>query len=166
MLVCSHLAWPRTTLTFAPVVAALNILVVSFFSRCVSIPFILFYFLQTLVTITFVGGLWFFGKRIISCCWRTNIHLGLVGAIALVFLSYNIAKVYGHTSRDLRRLGKPYVNFFFILEAQLLLDSVTRSPLYSIYGEIIAGVAVIRAFGASTTFLREMFRRVDTNTSP
>lgn len=46
------------------------------------------------------------------------------------------------------------------------LDSVTRSPLYSIYGEAIAGVAVIRAFGASTKFLREMLRRVDTNSSP
>ncbi|KAF8595167.1 P-loop containing nucleoside triphosphate hydrolase protein [Ceratobasidium sp. AG-I] len=88
--------------------------------------------LVTLVTITFVGGIWFF-----------------MGAVALVILSYNVAKVYGQTSRDLRRL-----------------DSVTRSPLYSIYGETIAGVTVIRAFGASTKFLREMFRRVDTNSSP
>ncbi|KAG8756216.1 hypothetical protein FRC12_010637, partial [Ceratobasidium sp. 428] len=67
----------------------------------------------------------------------------------MAFISYQIAKVYGQTSRDLRRL-----------------DSVTRSPLYSIYGETIAGVSVIRAFGASTMFLREMFRRVDTNAAP
>jgi hypothetical protein len=40
-------------------------------------------------------------------------------------------------------------------------DSVTRSPLYSIYGETIAGVTVIRAFGASSKFLRDMFRCVD-----
>lgn len=45
-------------------------------------------------------------------------------------------------------------------------DSVTRSPLYSIYGETIAGVTVIRAFGASSTFLRDMFRCADTNASP
>lgn len=45
-------------------------------------------------------------------------------------------------------------------------DSVTRSPLYSIYGETIAGVTVIRAFGASSVFLREMLRCVDTNACP
>ena len=43
-----------------------------------------------------------------------------------------------------------------------LPDSVTRSPLYSIYGETIAGVPVIRAFGASSKFLRDMLRCVDT----
>lgn len=29
------------------------------------------------------------------------------------------------------------------------LDSVTRSPLYSLFGETVSGVAVLRAFGAS-----------------
>lgn len=56
-----------------------------------------------------------------------------------------VGKVYGQTSRDMRRL-----------------DSVTRSPLYSIYGETIAGVTVLRAFGASTKFMRDMLRCVDT----
>lgn len=42
------------------------------------------------------------------------------------------------------------------------LDSVTRSPLYSIYGETIAGVTVLRAFGAGSKFLRDMLRCVDT----
>ena len=37
-----------------------------------------------------------------------------------------------------------------------------RSPLYSIYGETIAGVPIIRAFGASSKFLREMLKCVDT----
>ncbi|KAI0066796.1 multidrug resistance-associated ABC transporter [Artomyces pyxidatus] len=46
------------------------------------------------------------------------------------------------------------------------IDSVTRSPLYSIYGETISGVTIIRAFGASSKFLRDMLRCVDTNTSP
>ena len=45
---------------------------------------------------------------------------------------------------------------------QPILDSVSRSPLYSIYGETIAGVTIIRAFGASTKFLRDMLRCVDT----
>lgn len=60
-----------------------------------------------------------------------------------------MAKVYGQTSRDMRRL-----------------DSVTRSPLYSLYGEAIAGVTIVRAFGAGTKFLRDMLKNVDTNTNP
>lgn len=43
-----------------------------------------------------------------------------------------------------------------------LPDSVTRSPLYSIYGETISGVTVLRAFGASSKFLRDMLCCVDT----
>ncbi|KAJ1311227.1 hypothetical protein OPQ81_009727 [Rhizoctonia solani] len=88
--------------------------------------------LVTFVTVTYVGGIRFF---VLAC---------IMGV-----LYFNVSKVYGQTSRDMRRL-----------------DSVTRSPLYSIYGETIAGVTVIRAFGASSMFLREMFRCVDTNASP
>ncbi|CAE6528569.1 unnamed protein product [Rhizoctonia solani] len=88
--------------------------------------------LITLATVTYVGGIRFFAL-----------------ACIMGMLYYNISKVYGQTSRDMRRL-----------------DSVTRSPLYSIYGETIAGVTVIRAFGASSMFLREMLRCVDTNASP
>ncbi|KAG9126425.1 hypothetical protein FRC07_003485 [Ceratobasidium sp. 392] len=86
----------------------------------------------TFITVTYVGGLRFF-----------------ILASIMGMLYYNVSKVYGQTSRDMRRL-----------------DSVTRSPLYSIYGETIAGVTVIRAFGASSTFLRDMLRCVDTNASP
>ncbi|KAG9104879.1 hypothetical protein FRC06_006704 [Ceratobasidium sp. 370] len=86
----------------------------------------------TFITVTYVGGLRFF-----------------ILASIMAGLYYNVSKVYGQTSRDMRRL-----------------DSVTRSPLYSIYGETIAGVTVIRAFGASSTFLRDMLRCVDTNASP
>ncbi|KAF9023271.1 ATP-binding cassette transporter [Hymenopellis radicata] len=86
----------------------------------------------TLMTISVVGGLPF-----------------IVAALLLSSIYYNVAKIYGQTSRDLRRL-----------------DSVTRSPLYSMYGETIAGVAIIRSFGASSKFLRDMLRCVDTNTNP
>ncbi|KAG2008510.1 ATP-binding cassette transporter [Coprinopsis cinerea AmutBmut pab1-1] len=73
-----------------------------------------------------------------------------IAAIAVLGVLYwNAAKIYGQTSRDMRRL-----------------DSVSRSPLYSIYGETISGVPVLRAFGASTKLLREMLRCVDTNSNP
>ncbi|PFH48697.1 hypothetical protein AMATHDRAFT_5550 [Amanita thiersii Skay4041] len=95
----------------------------------------LMYFLSatvTICTVSYVGGPAFIFATFI---------LGIV--------YYNVAKIYGQTSRDMRRL-----------------DSVYRSPLYSIYGETIAGVTVLRAFGASSKFLREMLRCVDTNSTP
>ncbi|PIL23137.1 ATP-binding cassette transporter [Ganoderma sinense ZZ0214-1] len=86
----------------------------------------------TFVTVSVVGGPLFF-----------------IAGIFFGFIYFSVAKVYGQTSRDMRRL-----------------DSVTRSPLYSIYGETIAGVAVVRAFGASSKFLRDMMRCADTNANP
>ncbi|KAI0331721.1 multidrug resistance-associated ABC transporter [Cubamyces sp. BRFM 1775] len=88
--------------------------------------------LTTFITVSVVGG-----------------PLFIVAAIIFGFLYYSVGKVYGQTSRDMRRL-----------------DSVTRSPLYSIYGETIAGVTVLRAFGASSKFLRDMLRCADTNSNP
>ncbi|CAK5268756.1 unnamed protein product, partial [Mycena citricolor] len=55
--------------------------------------------ITTIVTISFVGGVPF-----------------IVATILTGIFYYNVAKVYGQTSRDMRRL-----------------DSVTRSPLYSMY---------------------------------
>jgi hypothetical protein len=75
-------------------------------------------------------------------------------------------QIYGQTSRDMRRLGrsqclKSSVNFGLTPS-----DSVTRSPLYSIYGETISGVTILRAFGASSKFLRDMLKCVDTVGTP
>ncbi|KIJ23785.1 hypothetical protein M422DRAFT_275570 [Sphaerobolus stellatus SS14] len=88
--------------------------------------------ITTIVAVTYVGGLPF-----------------LLAITVLGYFYYNVAKVYGQTSRDMRRL-----------------DSVTRSPLYSLYGETISGVTILRAFGAGSKFLRDMLRNVDTNTNP
>ncbi|KAJ7717035.1 multidrug resistance-associated ABC transporter [Mycena metata] len=88
--------------------------------------------ITTIFTISFVGGIPF-----------------IIASVVTGIFYYNVAKVYGQTSRDMRRL-----------------DSVTRSPLYSMYSETIAGVAILRAFGASSKFLRDMLRCVDTNSNP
>lgn len=40
---------------------------------------------------------------------------------------------------------------------------MTRSPMYSMFGETVAGVAVIRAFGCSTLALQQMMQLADTN---
>lgn len=73
--------------------------------------------------------------------WRFGIAFCLV-----LVVYYRSGSVYGQASRDMRRL-----------------DSVTRSPLYSLFGETVSGVAVIRAFGASTIALGQMMRLADTN---
>ena len=43
-----------------------------------------------------------------------------------------------------------------------ILASTSRSPLYALYGETVAGVTIIRAFGASSKFLSDMIRHIDT----
>ncbi|KAJ7785356.1 multidrug resistance-associated ABC transporter [Mycena maculata] len=88
--------------------------------------------ITTIITISFVGGIPF-----------------VVASLLTGIFYYNVAKVYGQASRDMRRLGK-----------------LTRSPLYSMYSETIAGVAILRAFGAPSKFLRDMLRCVDTNSNP
>jgi ABC-type multidrug transport system fused ATPase/permease subunit len=70
----------------------------------------------------------------------------IVALLCVAGLYYKAGSVYGQASRDMRRL-----------------DSVTRSPLYSLFGETVSGVAVIRAFGASTVALAQMMKLSDTN---
>lgn len=70
--------------------------------------------------------------------------------MALVtFLNVVIGKRFSAASRELRRM-----------------DSVTRSPLFSHFGETLVGVATIRAYGVTRQFMNEMLRRVDENARP
>ncbi|KAH8926904.1 P-loop containing nucleoside triphosphate hydrolase protein [Atractiella rhizophila] len=59
---------------------------------------------------------------------------------------YHFGMLYTTVAREMRRL-----------------DSVSKSPVYSIYGEAISGAAVIRGFGASSRFMSLMLSRVTTN---
>ncbi|KAJ3072963.1 hypothetical protein HDU98_002550 [Podochytrium sp. JEL0797] len=43
------------------------------------------------------------------------------------------------------------------------LDSVTRSPIYSMFSETLVGVSTIRAYGSEQRFMTENLNRVDTN---
>jgi len=86
----------------------------------------------------------------------------VVVTLLVSVLYYQVAKVYGHTSRDMRRLGMLHGHSAGVKGVDFATDSVTRSPLYSLYGETIAGVGVLRAFGAPSKFMRDMLRCVDT----
>ncbi|XP_058043060.1 ATP-binding cassette sub-family C member 2 isoform X2 [Ahaetulla prasina] len=66
--------------------------------------------------------------------------------LPLGILYYFILQFYVATSRQLRRL-----------------DSVTRSPIYSHFGETVSGLSVIRAFGHQERFLQHNEKIVDVN---
>ncbi|OXG63652.1 ATP-binding cassette transporter [Cryptococcus neoformans CHC193] len=81
----------------------------------------------------------------ISITYVGGLPFVIAGCVVLV-VYYQAGSIYGQTSRDMRRL-----------------DSVTRSPLYSLFGETVSGVAVLRAFGASNMALKNMMKLADTN---
>lgn len=66
--------------------------------------------------------------------------------IPIGILYYFAQKFYVATSRQLKRL-----------------ESVTRSPIYSNFGETVSGVSVIRAFGRSESFILQCEATVDRN---
>ncbi|KAI7895791.1 P-loop containing nucleoside triphosphate hydrolase protein [Mucor mucedo] len=46
------------------------------------------------------------------------------------------------------------------------MDSVSRSPLFTLFSETIVGVTTIRAFGMSQHFMLDMLHRIDVNARP
>ncbi|EJD42577.1 P-loop containing nucleoside triphosphate hydrolase protein [Auricularia subglabra TFB-10046 SS5] len=68
----------------------------------------------------------------------------LIFAVFLGYLHCYVANGYIKTSRDLNRL-----------------ESTLRSPIISAFGELLVGVATVRAFGAETRFMRLLFERLD-----
>ncbi|TFK22034.1 multidrug resistance-associated ABC transporter [Coprinopsis marcescibilis] len=90
------------------------------------------------------------GLSVLTTCVSLSVIGGLPAfAIVVALGALYFKSAYGKTSRDMRRM-----------------DSISRSPLYSVYGDTISGAPVLRAFGASAKLLREMLRCVDTNTNP
>lgn len=76
--------------------------------------------------------------------YTTPIFISVVIPIALLY--YFIQKFYIPTARQLKRL-----------------DSVSRSPIYSHFGETVMGVSTIRAFGEQERYINESERKVDLN---
>ncbi|XP_056384892.1 ATP-binding cassette sub-family C member 2 [Hyla sarda] len=77
-------------------------------------------------------------------CLATPIFAAIIVPLAIVY--YFVQRFYVTTSRQLRRL-----------------DSVTRSPIYSHFGETVSGLSVIRAYGHQQRFLQHNEDTLDLN---
>uniref|UniRef100_A0A3B1IP99 Canalicular multispecific organic anion transporter 1-like n=1 Tax=Astyanax mexicanus TaxID=7994 RepID=A0A3B1IP99_ASTMX len=66
--------------------------------------------------------------------------------VPLIIIYHFVERFYLTTSRQLRRL-----------------DSVSRSPIYSLFGETVSGLSVIRAFGHQERFLQQNRTTIDNN---
>ncbi|ORX96337.1 P-loop containing nucleoside triphosphate hydrolase protein [Basidiobolus meristosporus CBS 931.73] len=73
----------------------------------------------------------------------------LYAVVVIILVYVTIAKLYLSSSRELKRL-----------------ESVTRSPIYTQFGETLTGVSTIRAFGEEKRFLNDNYSKIDTHLRP
>ncbi|KAF9393978.1 hypothetical protein CPC16_000531 [Podila verticillata] len=61
-----------------------------------------------------------------------------------------------------------FVGAYYIASSRELkrIESITKSPLYSHFGETLVGVSTIRAFGAEARFMEEVLVKLDNNNTP
>ena len=119
--------------------------------------------LTTFVTISVVGGpLFIFAAALLGLLYWN------VGKVSISIFHLSCYLIFEGVRPNLSGHATPrWLIFGWFQNLSLntidvLPDSVTRSPLYSIYGETISGVTILRAFGASSKFLRDMLQCVDT----
>ncbi|KAJ2163175.1 Transporter of the ATP-binding cassette (ABC) [Coemansia sp. RSA 552] len=72
-----------------------------------------------------------------------------LGAIAIAAIYWVIGTLYLSTSREIKRF-----------------ESVTKSPIYTQFGETLNGVSTIRAYGQETRFKKTNYAKVDDNLRP
>ncbi|NWT93128.1 MRP2 protein, partial [Urocynchramus pylzowi] len=83
-------------------------------------------------------------STLIVICLATPFFAVVIVPLSIFY--YFVLRFYISTSRQLRRL-----------------DSVTRSPIYSHFGETVSGLAVIRAYGHQERFLKQNEITMDIN---
>ena len=88
-------------------------------------------------------GLGVVGTIVVIC---TTIPWFIAIIIPIAFLYYMVQRFYVSSSRQLRRI-----------------ESSTRSPIYSWFGESVSGVTTVKAYKLEAEFSRQMARKVDSN---
>jgi ABC-type multidrug transport system fused ATPase/permease subunit len=89
----------------------------------------------------------FVDPRYVNCSCRVIFPLFLLPAFLIGFAYRELAIGYLNTGRDLRRM-----------------ESNTRSPIFSDFGELLEGIVTVRAFSAENRFLDNLHTKVDTTT--
>lgn len=114
----------------------------SIFFRCMRVS--QFFSLAIIYINTAIFHLW----QILSTVAVISVNLPLFTAaiIPLVIIYYFMLTYYIATSRQLKRL-----------------ESVSRSPIYTHFGETLTGAHIIRASGETERFIRESEDKVDSS---
>ena len=81
---------------------------------------------------------------VVIICYANPLFVAVIVPIAIVY--YLVQKFYVATARQVKRL-----------------ESITRSPIYSHFGETISGAPTIRAYNATQRFVDENERKIDHN---
>ncbi|OXA39170.1 multidrug resistance-associated protein 1 [Folsomia candida] len=81
---------------------------------------------------------------IVSIAYSTPLFLAFIAPVAVFY--FFLQRFYVATSRQLKRM-----------------ESVSRSPIYSKFGETISGSTTIRAFGLQDEFILESDKKIDDN---
>jgi ABC-type multidrug transport system fused ATPase/permease subunit len=81
---------------------------------------------------------------ILIICYANPYFIAVV--IPLGFVFYFLQKFYIATARQVKRL-----------------ESISRSPIYSHFGETVSGAPTIRAYGVTRNFINENERKIDDN---
>ncbi|KIR99113.1 ATP-binding cassette transporter [Cryptococcus deuterogattii 2001/935-1] len=71
----------------------------------------------------------------------------LSALVLICFLYWVIGSLYVATNREIKRI-----------------DSVTRSPIFISFTEVLVGMSTIRSYGDSARFMRKLFHELDQNT--
>ncbi|KAK8854514.1 hypothetical protein IAR55_003253 [Kwoniella newhampshirensis] len=71
----------------------------------------------------------------------------LLALVVIVVLYWGIGSLYVTTNREIKRI-----------------DSVTRSPIFISFSEVLVGMSTIRSYGDSARFMRKLFHELDQNT--
>ncbi|GAA5881682.1 hypothetical protein JCM3774_005336 [Rhodotorula dairenensis] len=78
-----------------------------------------------------------------------NLPAFLIASVVITLAYAFLGQLYVTSSRELKRL-----------------ESVSKSPIFSVFGEALQGVATIRAYGDASRFMTQIFGLLDANNRP
>jgi len=82
--------------------------------------------------------------------------------IVISLLYWIVGALYVETSREIKRID---VRIQLLSQGSFVDDqSVTRSPIFISFSEVLVGMSTIRSYGDSARFMRKLFHELDQNT--